>query len=105
MNNDELTKITDSIKEKIGEDLTSTIADDLGLLITANNQVLKELEEKEKKISRLEDDKEKLVVANGNLLQQIPMGEETPKEKEEKEKPVFNLNDMFDERGNFKRKL
>ena len=44
VNSEELSKITESIKEKIGEDLTSTIADDLGLLITSNNQVLKEIE-------------------------------------------------------------
>lgn len=105
MDNEELTKITDSIKEKIGEDLTSTIADDLGLLITHNNKVLKDIEEKDKKITKLEDEKEKLVVANGNLLQQIPMGEEKTKKEKEESKPTFNLNDMFDERGNFKRKI
>ena len=67
--------------------------------------------EKEKyneQIKTLKDQKEKLIETNGNLLQQISVGEEmsfsaTPKKAEEKEAPSLSFRDAFDEKGNFKR--
>lgn len=103
MNDEELLKITDSITEKAGKDISATIADDLGLLITGNSNNLKAIQERDEKIKKLESDKEKLVSANANLLQQIPMGrEESFKSQEEKEpaKPI-SLKDAFDSKGNF----
>ena len=104
MQNEELEAITNSIKSKIGEEATALIADDLGTLITRNTQVYDNLLSKDKEITKLKDDKEKLVIANGNLLQQVPMSKSAnnPKDEEEEKKP-FNFRSLFDDKGKFKK--
>ena len=94
-----------SIQEKLGKENASLIADELGLLITDNVQMNKELENKNEEIKKLKTDKENLQTANINLLQQIPMGDDFRKEKEEPEekKQPFDFRTAFDEKGNFKR--
>ena len=104
MNEDDLMKIADSIQEKVGKDNSAAIADDLGMLITKNSEALKTIQSKENEIKELKAQKEKLVIANGNLLQQIPMADvedpdSRPKEPEP-EKP-FSMKACFDSRGNF----
>ena len=105
MQNDDLEAITSSIKSKLGEEATALIADDLGTLITKNTQVYNSMLAKDNEITKLKDDKEKLVIANGNLLQQVPIGtsSKAPKEDEEVEKKSFNFRSVFDEKGNFKK--
>lgn len=107
MNNEDLEKITNSIQEKIGADASALIADDLGNLITRNTQIFDSLNKKDNEIKQLKSDKEKLVIANGNLLQQIPMASDydkhQSKEEAKEEKKSFNLKDAFDKKGNFKR--
>lgn len=105
MQNNDLEAITDSIKSKLGEENVALIADDLGTLITRNTQVYNNMLEKDKEITRLKDDKEKLVIANGQLLQQVSVGTSSnaPKEEEKIEKKSFNFRSVFDEKGNFKK--
>lgn len=100
MSDDELIKITDQIQEKLGADNAAVIADDLGLLITANAATQKALQDKDNTIRELSDAKERLIAANGNLLKQVPVVEK--KVEDEKPKQTINLADAFDARGNFK---
>ena len=105
MNEDDLMKITDSIQEKVGKENSAAIADDLGMLITKNTETLKALAAKDEEIKGLRSSNAKLVAANGNLLQQIPMGVEDesgkrPEDEPEPEKP-FSMKACFDSRGNF----
>lgn len=103
MKEEDLNKLYDSIKEKIGEEVSGLIADDLGILFTQNKEVQERLSNQENEISRLKDTNEKLVLANGNLLKQVPMGKvEEVKQKENQPKKSFNFSEMFDEHGNFK---
>ena len=104
----EFEKITKSIQDKLGKENTSLIADDLGKLITDNATMNKDLKGRDERISKLEQDKEALITSNGNLLQQVAMGDEDrlinknePKE-DEPPKP-FDYRSVFDEKGNFKR--
>ena len=105
MENEELEAITNSIKSKLGDENVALIADDLGTLINKNTQIHSKLLSKEDEITKLKDDKEKLVIANGNLLQQIPMAD--TKKKEEKEEETdnnnFNFKSLFDSKGKFKK--
>lgn len=106
MKNELLEEITNSIQEKLGEESSALIADDLGKLITANTQTLDNIDKMSKKIDSLTDRNEKLVIANGNLLQQVPMSYESkaPKEDDsEEKKKSFSFRDCFDSRGNFKK--
>lgn len=105
MNEDDLMKIADSIQEKVGKEDSAAIADDLGMLITKNSEALKTIADKERQIQELKSKNEKLVIANGNLLQQIPTGVEDDSSSRgepepEPEKPI-SLKACFDARGNF----
>lgn len=103
MKEEELQNITNSIKEKLGEDNTALIADDLGILFTKNTEVQNNISDMNKEISSLKDKNDKLVTANGNLLQQIPMGiKEVKKDEPKQEETYFDYHSMFDESGNFK---
>lgn len=107
MKNELLEEITNSIQSKIGEENSALIADDLGKLLTANTQTLDNIEKMNKNIESLKDRNEKLVIANGNLLQQVPMSYESKKapkdEESEEKKKSFSFKDCFDSRGNFKK--
>lgn len=104
MEDDKLLKITSSIEEKLGKDNAALIADDLGILMTENATTQERIASQKKEIDELKNRNEKLVTANGNLLQQIPMGREKEpeleKESESKPKPI-SLKDAFDSKGNF----
>lgn len=101
-----LKDITNSIQEKLGEEGSSIIADDIGKLITANTQTIDEINKMNTRIHTLEDTNQKLVSANGSLLQQIPMASEYDKHqsKDEPKEEVksFNFKSMFDKNGRFK---
>lgn len=108
MNSEELNTYLDSMKEKLGEENAALISDDLGNLITKNTEVFNTLENKEKEINRLNDLNQKLISANGSLLQQVSAGiERNPHDTEDEDTPTksFNFMDVFDEKGHFKRKM
>lgn len=107
MKKEDMDKLINGIQEKIGKEASGLISDDLGMLITDNTNMNKDLTNKENEINKLKDQKEKLIATNGNLLQQIAMGEEenffTKNKKEEEEKTKkFNFKDAFDTKGHFK---
>lgn len=99
-------KIISSIQEKAGDEVSGVIADDLGLLITDNSNMLDIIEKQSKQIEKLEKQNNNLVAVNGNLLQQVGMSEYDEdksfknKDPEEPKKP-FNYKSVFDENGNF----
>ena len=107
MKTDEHNKLINGIKEKLGEEETSKIADDLALLISDNTQVNNELKNKDSEIDKLKTDKENLIKVNGNLLQQVTDGKEedvfninNEREKENKKEP-FSFKAQFDKNGEF----
>lgn len=103
MTDEELIKITDSMQEKLGDN-SAVIADDIGLLITGNTNSQKALQERDAEIERLKATNEKLVLANGNLLKQIPVEKANTKRSDEdaSEVKTIKLSDAFDANGNFK---
>ena len=107
MTNEEMKQLTERVQEKIGKEASGLIADDIGLLISDTSKMNSDIESRNVEIQKLKDQKEKLIETNGNLLQQISVGEEvsfTPSlKKEEPEAPKLSFRDSFDERGNFKR--
>lgn len=94
-----------SIQEKIGEEATSLILDDIGILLTDNQAVNKELDNKDKEIENLKARNESLMNVNANLLLQVPMADDpdTKEQELEKEKEPFDFRSAFDENGNFKK--
>ena len=97
------------MSEKLGEDNSALIADDIGLLINGNTTAQNALREKDEEIARLKANNEKLVLANGNLLKQIPVErhQDTPRgnmrdSEEVEEKEEFSWTQIFDGHGRFK---
>lgn len=94
--------IIDSISTKLGEENASIIADDIGKLITTNTQTIETINSLNAKVSTLEETNQKLVAANGSLLQQIPAVADTKPVDETEEKKTFNFKEAFDKSGYFK---
>ncbi|MBO7735167.1 MAG: hypothetical protein J6S67_21565 [Methanobrevibacter sp.] len=102
MDNKDLERITSSIKETLGEEGYAKVSDSIGELITGNTLNLDELKNKEEQISKLKETNQQLIVANGNLLKQVPMGKDEPTKDEDAKPQKINLRDAFDKNGMFK---
>jgi hypothetical protein len=108
MTDEELLKITNSIEEKLGKENSAVIADDIGLLMTGNAKAQENLQNLQGQVNDLKAKNEKLVLANGNLLKQVPQESETsvnnrPKCETNSEESHINLSDAFDKSGRFVR--
>lgn len=103
MDDDKVLELTTKMESTLGKDNFATISDTVGELLTGNTMNMKTIAEKEAEIANLKEKNEKLVAANGALLQKIPIGiEEKPVEKSV-EKPVEKISwdKVFDKKGNF----
>ena len=107
MNNNDFKKIIEGIQNKIGQENSSIIADDLGTLISDNITMNKTIDEKDNVIKEKENLNQKLVFANSSLLQQIGVPEDTsgkkPSSKEPEEEEKISWDDCFDKKGRFLR--
>lgn len=102
MDDDKILELTGKIEETLGKDNFAMISDTIGEILTGNAENMKTLAERDNTIQKLKDRNEKLVSANGALLQKVPMGfEKSSKKEKEEEKPKLNLKDAFDKKGNF----
>lgn len=103
MDKKEFEKITNNMQEKLGKENSSLIADDIGTLISDNNTMLSQIEKQQNEINKLKQDKENLITANGNLLQQVSMVADDKQKQTQQEDPPkkFSFKSCFDEKGNF----
>lgn len=107
MNDKEFSDITKSIEDKLDKDKSAIIADDLGRMMTGFETMQQQLKDRDKRIKELENDKEKLVLANGNLLKQIPVtrddGDSNDNEDNKPSYENFDFKAALDDKGNFKK--
>ena len=103
MDDDKILELTGKMEETLGKENFAMISDTVGEILTGNTQNMKAIAERDEQIKKLADRNEKLVSANGALLQKIPMERNTDKDdSKEKEAPKkINLRDAFDKNGNF----
>lgn len=103
MNDDKIIELTSKIEETLGKENTAMISDTLGEILTGNTENMKAIAERDEMIKTLQDRNEKLVSANGALLQKLPVAksEDNEPSKEAPQKKI-NLKDAFDSKGNFK---
>ena len=99
MDDNDLIRISDSMKEKLGEEDFAKISDSIGELITGNTRNLETIKEKEEQITKLQDNNSKLIMANGNLLKQVPMGKEEPQHVDVDEPQKITINDILNDNG------
>lgn len=94
------------MQKKLGKENSSKIADDIATIISYDSARSKDIKNKDEEIIKLRNDKEMLITANGNLLQQISSESEEilkPKIEEQEDKKPFDFRSVFDEKGNFKK--
>lgn len=105
MDDTKILELTGKIEETLGKENSAMISDTIGEILTGNTENMKALAAKDSMIKSLQDRNEKLVAANGALLQKIPMESSNDKEDSKKtEAPKkINLKDAFDKKGNFLR--
>ena len=103
MDDSKILELTGKNEETLGKENAAMISDTLGEILTGNTENMKALAKRDELIKQLQDRNEKLVSANGALLQKIPMEraeEKVSSEKTEAPKKI-NLKDAFDKNGNF----
>ena len=99
MDDNKLLEISDSMKEKLGEEGFAKISDSIGELITGNTLNLEAIKKQEEQISKLKETNQQLITANGNLLKQVPMGSEEPEKSEDAKPHKIELSDIINENG------
>ena len=103
-----LSTIVDTIQEKLGKEEAGKISDSLADILVIEEANAKTIQEKDSSITKLKNDKEMLIEANGNLLLHVPQAKEeesffeSGNTKKEENKP-FDFRSVFDEKGHFKR--
>ena len=108
MNEKTLSSIVDTIQEKLGKEEAGKISDSLADILVIEEANGKLIKEKDSSITKLKNDKEMLIEANGNLLLHVPQVKEEEsffengKTKKEENKP-FDFRTIFDDKGHFKR--
>lgn len=103
MDDNKILELTGRIEETLGKEDYAMISDTIGEILTGNSENMKALATRDENIKKLQDRNEKLVAANGALLQKIPMERAVDKEEsKEKEAPKkISYKDIFDKNGNF----
>ena len=102
MDDSKILELTGKIEETLGKENAAMISDTLGEILTGNTENINAIKSRDEEIKRLQDRNEKLVAANGALLQKVPMERAEDKREEKKEAPKkINLKDAFDKNGNF----
>lgn len=103
MDDDKILELTSKIETTLGKENFAMISDTVGEILTGNTINMQAIADRDSEIKSLKDRNDKLVSANGALLQKLPVGKEKPLAKSEDEEPVkeINLRDAFDKNGNF----
>ena len=102
MDDNKILELTSKIESTLGAENFATISDTIGEILTGNTLNMQALADRDKEIDTLKDKNEKLVTANGALLQKIPVGRtEQPKEKAEEKPKEIKWDSIVDKKGNF----
>ena len=108
MNSEMLETITQSIFDKLGEENSALIVDDVASIITKNNEALSTIKELKADKEKLKSRNDMLVDSNAKLMQQIPRGpsiDDVKEETKETENTKIDVYSLFDEMGRLKTKL
>ena len=102
MDDNKILELTGKIESTLGAENFAMISDTVGEILTGNTLNMKAIADRDKEIDSLKDRNDKLVTANGALLQKIPVGKEKQQTRSEEESPKrLSWSDAFDKHGNF----
>lgn len=107
MNSEELETITQSIFDKLGEENSALIVDDVASIITKNNETISTINNLKADKEKLKSRNDMLIDSNAKLMQQIPRGPsiDDVKETKETENTKIDVYSLFDDMGRLKTKL
>ena len=101
MDDERILDLTGKIETTLGKEQFATISDTIGEILTGNTMNMQAISERDKEIATLKDRNEKLVTANGALLQKLPMKKVDEPKEEVKEPVKIDLKSAFDKNGRF----
>jgi hypothetical protein len=102
MDDNKILELTSKIESTLGAENFAMISDTVGEILTGNTLNMQAIADRDKEIDTLKDRNDKLVSANGALLQKLPVGKEKLQAKSEEEQPKkIDLKSAFDKNGNF----
>lgn len=103
MDDDKILELTSNIENTLGKENYAMISDTIGEILTGNSQNMQAIADRDAELKKLKDRNEKLVAANGALLQKVPMvrGDEDEDNSKKKAASKISLKDAFDAKGNF----
>lgn len=101
MDDNKILELTSKIETTLGAENFAMISDTVGEILTGNTLNMQAIADRDKEIDTLKDRNDKLVSANGALLQKIPVGKEKQPEKSEEKPKEISWNDIFDKKGGF----
>lgn len=103
MDDDKILELTGKIETTLGKENFAMVSDTIGEILTGNSLNMKEIADRDATIKELKERNEKLVTANGALLQKVPLVEKPVEKPVEKvEEKSISWDEIFDRKGNFK---
>lgn len=101
---DDITKAVAQIKDKIGEENSALVSDELAAILSSHQAGLEQKAADDKTISTLKSDKENLVNANAKLFQRLGFEEEKPTTFDrplppETEREPLKISDVINSKG------
>lgn len=102
---DNFNKTIDHIKEKVGEENSALISDELISLMTEHKSLTEQNSEKAEQIETLKSEKDDLVNANAKLFRRLGFEDEqkttfsTPDNTEQKESEEIKIGDIINAKG------
>lgn len=102
MDDNKILELTSKIESTLGAENFAMISDTVGEILTGNTLNMQAIADRDKEIDTLKDRNDKLVSANGALLQKIAVGKNEPKVAKSEEKPKeISWDSIVDKKGNF----
>ena len=101
MDDNKILELTGKIESTLGAENFAMISDTVGEILTGNTLNMQAIADRDKEINTLKDRNDKLVSANGALLQKIPVGKEKQPEKSEEKPKEISWDSIVDKKGNF----
>lgn len=100
---EELETLVNGIKDKMDETSSALASEDFLSVISNYTLALDTINELNEKLDRITQDKEELLKANGKLFQKIGFDKEEEKEETKKnDEDEIKIEDIIDEKGDFK---
>ena len=102
MDKEQYNKLIEKIRESIGEEDSALLSEDFIALMSAFSEISDQIAMNIDEISKLKERNEELLKVNGSLFQKLGLQEEKKLEKETVDDGEVYVDDIIDEKGEYK---